>query len=232
MVHLLLLLEAHVWYVLLIVGIATVFITLIRVVDLHKFKCEPRAHVNRLSLGMGIIFLSLGVVFYFFGGPLDNYPNLDGRWTYEVRNSQGQFSHKGDSFVTGDGIKLSIHGTRRYTCGDRASNDGKCRLRRVSAPWNATWAQFCSDGRIRFNYTIDLPEGKLEGYCILAYEEKDNPSELAGYYYLLAPFDERLLNARFGQIVFRKMKPGEKLTPPSSEDVIITEASVLTRRAR
>jgi len=48
---------------------------------------------------------------------------------------------------------------------------------------------------------------------------KGDSSTLTGYYYMLPPFEEVLLNARYGQIVFRKMKEGEKVLPPTSADV-------------
>ena len=114
-------------------------------------------------------------------------------------------------------MTLSIYGTRLFTCGDRI-NDGPCLLRRISTPWRANWAQFCSDGQIRFDYTIDLAQGKVQGYCIISYD-KGEPSTLTGYYYMLPPFEEVLLNARYGQIVFHKMKAGEKVLPPTLMDV-------------
>jgi len=218
MLHLLYLLEAHAWYVLIIIGIVMTFSSTIRVVDIHKFDFEPRDNTKWIPLSLGSIIIGLGVVFFFFSPRLNEYPDLDGRWTYEVRNGSGQFSHKGQATIAGHGMTLSIYGTRFYTCGDRI-NDGPCQLRRISTPWRASWAQFCNDGQVRFDYTIDLAQGKVQGYCIISYDKGD-PSTLTGYYYMLPPFEEVLLNARYGQIVFHRMKAGEKVLPPTPEDVL------------
>lgn len=217
MLHLLYLLEAHAWYVLVIVGVAMVFFASFQIVDIHKLKIEPRAKIKWLPLSLGGAVFSLGIILYIFGPELSDHPDLTGKWGYEVRNGSGQFSHKGQATIAGHGAPLSIYGTRLYTCGDRIA-DGPCKLRKISTPWHASWAQFCSDEQIRFDYTIDLAQGKVQGYCILSYD-KDEPTTLTGYYYMLPPFEEVLLNARYGQIVFHRLKEGEKVLPPTSEDV-------------
>jgi hypothetical protein len=217
MLHLLYLLEAHVWYVLIIIGVSMVFFSTLQAVDAHKLKFEPRSKTKWVPASLGAAVLGLGILFFFFGDKLNEYPDIDGKWSYEVRNGSGQFSHKGLATIAGHGTLLSVYGTRLYTCGDRI-NDGPCQLRRISTPWRASWAQFCSDGQMRFDYTIDLAQGKVQGYCIISYDKGD-PSTLTGYYYMLPPFEEVLLNARYGQIVFHKMKAGENILPPTREDV-------------
>lgn len=218
MLHLLYLLETHAWYLLTVIGVAMVFFSTFQAVDIHKFKFEPRDKTKWIPLSLGSLILCLGSVLYLYGDKINEYPDLDGRWVYEVRNGSGQFSHKGQATIVGHGVIQSIYGTRLYTCGDR-TNDGPCQLRRISTPWRASWAQFCRDGQIRFDYTIDLAQGKVQGYCIISYDKEDPAAPLTGYYYMLPPFQEVLPNARYGQIVFRKMKAEEKVLPPTSADV-------------
>lgn len=207
------LLEMHVWYFLLIVGAAAMFFSLFRVIDLAKGKCEPRAAAKWLPLSIGGLFVCLGVLFFFFKDRLNPYPDLGGPWVYEVRNELGEFSHKGEAFVSGKGESLTIQGTRRWTCVD-GGNKGACVMKEVSVPWSTNWAQICNDGNIRFLYAINLPYGRVEGYCTLSYKSGGEPAELAGSYYILPPYDGKLVNARFGEIRFRKMKVGDKLDPP------------------
>ena len=209
------LLQGRASYLLLLVGILSVWVSTIRVEDLGKLKIEPREKVSKALLVFGIATLGLSAAFYLIPERLTPYPDVAGRWSYEVRNGLGEFSHKGDCVIRQDGPNLAIQGTRRWTC--RRVN-GQYMCVRVNAPWSSKWAQVCGDGRVRFDYVIGLAEEHVTGYCSLERQDKSG-KVMNGFYYMLPPFRPETLNARHGEIVFRRLPDGKQVEPPSEEDI-------------
>jgi hypothetical protein len=146
---------------------------------------------------------------------LSSVPNLAGHWEYEVTTGDKEFSHKGDCDIHQEGLKVRIQGVRRYTC----SLEAKRKIcKAVDIPWGSDWAQICDDEVLRFDYHIAIAEprrgGKyIEAICCLKLTSK-RPKEMAGNYYMLPPFHEATLNAKWGSVVFRKLKDGAQLLPP------------------
>lgn len=101
-----------------------------------------------------------------------------------------------------------MDGVRRLTCQKDAS--GKTICAPSNCPWHTTWAQFCGDDRIRFEYTIDVDQHQLGGYCKVTFHT--NPrDELRGRYCLVPPVPDEVDTARSGEIVFWRPRPGEHL---------------------
>ncbi len=215
MLDLLALLQGRSSYVLLLVGILFVWIGTIRVEDLRRFKFEPREKSNKTLLLFGLGAIGLSSAFYLVPERLTPYPNVSGRWAYEVHNGSGEFSHKGDCIIRQDGPRLTIQGTRRWTC--RHVNGEKVCVR-VNAPWSSKWAQVCGDGRVRFDYSITLSEEHVLGYCSLELHNESGDL-MNGFYYMLPPFRPETLNARHGEIIFKRLPKGEQVRPPSREDL-------------
>lgn len=210
--NVILLLSENVWYFLLVSGVVTLFVSVVRVVDLQKGKFEPRERIGWKAFYLGCLLLILGIVAYFFRERLGIYPSVEGRWVYEVHTSDGTFSHKGDCVIKQAGSELQISGVRRYTCVDDGTS---CRVVDVNAAWSSTWAQITSDDRVRFEYEINLDE-HIKGFCRLSMPDGSN-DELSGSYYLLPPLPAKTPNALSGLIVFRRMPPGVKTAPKPTE---------------
>ena len=207
------LLQGRASYLLLLVGIVSIWVATISVEDLTKFKLEPRERISKILLVFGVAAFGLSAAFYLFPERLTPYPDISGRWSYEVHNGLGEFSHKGDCIIRQDGPNLTIQGTRRWTC---RHVDGKYMCVKVNAPWSSKWAQVCGDGRVRFDYSISLAEEHVAGYCSLEHQS-ESKDLMNGFYYMLPPFRPETLNARHGEIVFRRLPEGMELEPPSKE---------------
>jgi len=209
------LLQGRSSYVVLLVGIVSIWIATIRIEDTPKRRLELREKPSKILLLLGFSSFLLSAAFYVIPERLTPYPRVAGRWSYEVRNGSGEFSHKGDCVIRQDGPTLEIQGTRRWTC-RRVNGQNMCV--KVNAPWSSKWAQLCSDRRIRFDYMISLPENHLQGYCSVELQRAPMDS-MSGFYYMLPPFNPDTLNARHGEILFERIPEGGQLEAPTKDDL-------------
>lgn len=164
-----------------------------------------------------IVLLGSLATFIASDSRLSPVPHLAGRWGYEVTTADKEFSHKGDCDIHQERLKVRIQGVRRYTC-SLESRRKVCRA--VDIPWGSDWAQICDDNVLRFDYHIAIAEprrgGKyIEAICYLKLTSR-KPKEMAGNYYMLPPFNEATLNAKWGSIVFRKLEQDDQLLPPDN----------------
>lgn len=159
-------------------------------------------------------------------------PKVEGRWEYTVYTANMEFSHKGDCHIRQKGEQIQIQGARRYSCSLK-SRRKVCQA--VNVSWESDWAQLCDDNVLRFEYHIAIAEphrgGKyIDAICRLNITAK-RPSEMAGNYYMLPPFDESTLNCKWGTITFTKLAENANLSPPrdfSLEDEQVENARNVT----
>lgn len=198
----------------MLLGAICLFGASIKVEDLKTLKVHPHDKMYPIPLSVGTGLLMTGVMLLIFADRFTTAARVSGRWEYSVCNALGEFSHKGEMLILQRGRRLGITGTRRFMC--RVSGQ-KVHCDRVSIIWTSKWAAMCHDGILRFEYHIDLPEGKMEATCRLNPNSR-KPSSMSGHYHMLPPFDHSSLNARFGTIEMRKLGADEDIATPYSED--------------
>ncbi len=76
-----------------------------------------------------------------------------------------------------------------------------------------------NDSVLRCNYHIAIPEPRRGGEHIDAVFwlkiTSESPRTMHGNYYMLPPFDENMLNCKWGSVTYRKINETYVVTPPT-----------------
>lgn len=184
-------------------------------------------HFTCLLLSLGWVFwardwesaintVTLLISFILLHRKFDEYPDLSGKWEYEVVTQNQQFSHKGIGTIEQKGRFLKMRGVRKYTFD---CSNPKITWKEVNSPWESDWAEICDDGSLRLEYHIITNDKKGRGVVLkavakMAFESVKVPTEIQGNYFTLPPFDENTLNCLCGLLIYKKVPKGHKLAPP------------------
>lgn len=124
----------------------------------------------------------------------------EGEYTYHVETPERRRSHSGICVLQREHGRLLFEGERlQYS---KKEDDDKIVETNCRCPWRSHWCQVCDDGRLRFDYSLDVDERTRKAICYLTIS--DDRMTLSGYYYLLPPFEDNTLNAKHGLIEFKK----------------------------
>lgn len=207
------------WILIVVAGLLIISVSVISSITLGKDSkvVSLRPDVDVRLIGVGVLVVVLGVLFERLKVRPHVYPDLSGRWQYNVHKVDGSFSHQGDCDISQEGRRLRFVGTRRLMCLER---DGQVFGKKVNIPWESDWSAICHDSKVRFDYNICISETtRLKATCRLGLVGGQN-GEMAGEYFLLPPFDSKLLNAQYGRICFKRISPNTPLDVPSGIDAI------------
>ncbi|HTG35128.1 MAG TPA: hypothetical protein VLB76_19600 [Thermoanaerobaculia bacterium] len=163
-----------------------------------------RQNPNYILLGIGVTVILIAVILYKGSPPAKpkKLPNFRGEWEYHVETADGTRVHWGHCTVKQEGEELRISGTRTHSLNQKEGNQAI--EKKVNIHWTSIWCELCADGKVRFDYGIDLHEGHTVGYCILDYPDS-KLEKMSGSYYQL-PTQHGKTDFVYGTISFFRLR--------------------------
>jgi Protein kinase domain len=125
-------------------------------------------------------------------------PDFSGEWEYECAALDKEYSHGGTCLMEARrsqyGVEFKIIGQRKWR------KIGKGDREEIEFVWHNSWGLITGNNSLRFEYSVERPEGPIFGYGWAHIEfENGKPKRVKGNFYQVPPIDPL-----FGRMEFKK----------------------------